>query len=368
MSDAAASAYQAAGVDYETLDAAKRLAQSRASGTDDFSVLHGGTIDRRSRGESAVVLNVGPLRLGFVLECLGTKSMLATEYLRVAGVDRFDAIGYDTVAAVVNDCVCVGALPLVVNAYFATGAAQFYAGTRHAALVEGWVRACQDSGASWGGGESPTLAGLVAPEEIDLAGAAIGRVPDHIEPLLGEALRPGDEIVLVASSGLHANGASLVRAVAGRLERGLLEPLPSGRTFGEEVLAPSLIYVRLVEACFRAKVPLHYLSHITGHGLRKVMRAERELRYEIDALPPVPPVLEFVAEKAGLDGRAAYATLNMGTGLACMVGAGSGADVVALAESLGYAAEVAGRVVEGERAVVLGPIGVTYGREELALH
>ena len=368
MTNDASSAYEAAGVDYDTLEAAKRVAISAAAGTGDFSIIHGGSVDARSRGESAVVVNIGPLRLGFVLECLGTKSMIASAYLEATGSDRFDAIGYDTVAAVVNDCVCVGALPVAVNAYFATGAAAFYGGTRHTSLVAGWVRGCADAGATWGGGESPTLSGLIAPNEIDLAGSAIGRIPDAVEPLLGEALRPGDEIVLVSSSGLHANGASLVRSLAGELPLGLSELMPSGRQFGDAVLDPSVIYVRLVAACFRAGIPVHYFSHVTGHGLRKLMRPNRGLRYVIDRLPAVPEVLSFIADRAHLDDKEAYGTLNMGVGFACYVGRGAGGDVVALAEALGYRAVLAGSVTEGERSVLLDPLGVTFSSDELELH
>ncbi len=367
MSAQEGSAYEAAGVDYATLDAAKRSAISAASGTGDFSILHGGSVDMRSRGESASVVHIGPLRLGFVLECLGTKSMLASAYLEATGIDRFDAIGYDTVAAVVNDCVCVGALPIVVNAYFATGAASFYAGTRHASLVAGWVKGCADAGATWGGGESPTLSGLIAPNEIDLAGAAIGRIPDAIEPILGGALRPGDEIVLIGSSGLHANGASLVRVLADDLANGLMAQLPSGRQLGDAVLDPSIIYVRLVAAMLRGQLPVHYLSHVTGHGLRKLMRPNRELRYVIEALPEVPEVLAFIADRRGLSPKEAYGILNMGVGFACYVGKGAGADVVALAEALGYQASVAGVVEAGARSVVLTPVAVTYERDELEL-
>lgn len=363
-----ASAYEAAGVDYDTLDAAKRVAITAAAGTGDFSIFHGGSVDGRSRGESAAVINIGPLRLGFVLECLGTKSMLASAYLAATGIDRFDAIGYDTVAAVVNDCVCVGALPVVVNAYFATGAAAFYSGTRHESLVAGWVRGCSDAGASWGGGESPTLAGLIDPNEIDLAGAAIGRVPDAVEPILGEALRPGDEIVLISSSGLHANGASLVRSLADRLAGGLTAELPSGRHLGDAVLDPSVIYVRLVAGMLRAGLPVHYLSHVTGHGLRKLMRPNRELRYVVHALPEVPEVLAFIAERAGLGPKEAFGTLNMGVGFACYVGKGAGEEVVALASALGYRAIVAGIVEEGSKSVILEPIAVTYSGGELDLH
>ncbi|MCU1494481.1 MAG: Phosphoribosylformylglycinamidine cyclo-ligase [Acidimicrobiaceae bacterium] len=361
------SAYERAGVDYDTLDAAKRTALAAALSTTSFPLARGARLDDASRGEPAVVVEVGGVTLGFVLECLGTKSTIARAYEELSGVDRFDAIGYDTVAAVVNDCCCVGALPFVVNAYFATGSASWYAGSRHASLVAGWRRACADSGAAWGGGESPTLAGLVATDGIDLAGSAVGRVPDGVAPLLGAALVPGDEIVLVASSGLHANGASLAREVASALPAGLETPLASGRSYGEALLDESVIYVALVDAILERRVPLHYASHITGHGLRKLMRADRELTYRIDRLPAVPEVLAFVASEAGLTERDAYATLNMGSGFALYCGAGSGAGVVEIATELGYVAVVAGAVEHGRRRVVLEPVGVEYASDELEL-
>ncbi len=360
-------AYERAGVDYTTLDAAKRRALAAALSTTGYAAARGAAVDDASRGEPAVVVEVGGLRLGFVLECLGTKSTIARAYEDCSGIDRFAAIGYDTVAAIVNDCCCVGALPFVVNAYFATGAASWYGGTRHASLVEGFRRGCADSGAAWGGGESPTLAGLVATDAIDLAGSAVGRVPDGVAPLLGAGLSPGDEIVLVASSGLHANGASLARDVAAQLDAGLSTPMASGRDLGDALLDESVIYVPLVELALAEGIPLHYASHVTGHGLRKLMRANRALTYRIERLPEVPEVLAFLAERAGLSDHEAYGTLNMGAGFACYVGAGAGESLVSAASCLGYTALLAGHVEEGPRRVVLEPVGVEYGSGELEL-
>jgi phosphoribosylformylglycinamidine cyclo-ligase len=256
---------------------------------------------------------------------------------------------------------------VLVNAYFATGAADWYAGSRHASLVEGFRRGCADAGAAWGGGESPTLSGLVDAREIDLAGSAIGLVPAG-KPALGAArLIPGDEIVLVASSGLHANGASLVRQLAPSLANGLLTRLPSGRAFGDATLDPSLLYVSLVEAIYRADLPLHYASHITGHGLRKVMRADRELTYRIHQLPPVPEVLTFLADAAQLSAEQAYGTLNMGVGFTLFCAAGAGVELVELARALGHLAIVGGVVEEGPRQVILEPLGVTYSSDALDL-
>jgi phosphoribosylformylglycinamidine cyclo-ligase len=279
-------------------------------------------------------------------------------------------VGVDAVAAIVNDLCCVGALPLTLNAYFATGSAEWYSGSRHRSLVGGWARACEAVGAAWVGGESPTLSGLVAPDQIDLAGCALGRIPEGGHAWLGEALEPGDEIVVVASSGLHANGASLARALAASASRcgsGWREPLPSGRAFGEAVLDASLLYPALVEALIAAGVPIHYASHVTGHGWRKLMRAERDLTYRIGVLPEVPEVLAFMVERARLDQREAYGTFNMGAGFAVYAAAGAGQDALAACTSAGYRALVAGVVEEGPRRVVLEPIGVSYESSDLEL-
>ncbi len=360
-------AYREAGVDYATLDAAKRAALVAARATGAAGLVAGAEFVAASRGEPAQLVSVGGVRIGVVLECLGTKSMLAGAFEEQTGEDRFAAIGYDTVAAAVNDLVCIGALPLLVNAYFATGSAGWYAGRRHASLIEGWQRACEDAGALWAGGESPTLSGLIAPDEVDLAASAVGVIPSGAPALLGDALAPGDEIVLVASSGLHANGASLARQVARRLPDRLAHRLDSGQLLGDALLAPSRSYVALVAALQGAGVPLHYASHITGHGLRKLMRARRDLTYRIAALPAVPEVLAFLVRSADLAPGEAYGTLNMGAGFACYVAAGAGRRCVEIAAELGLEALVAGAVEEGERRVVLEPLGVTYSGADLDL-
>ncbi len=312
--------YRAAGVDYEALDAGKRLAMAKALSTSQLLGARGARALEASRGEPAFVFELDGRAFAFVIEGLGTKSVIARRVLEEQGLDRFAAVAYDTVAAILNDLCCVGALPLVVNAYFATGSSAWYAQReRMASLLEGWRRACVDGGCAWGGGESPALPGLVDERDIELAGAAVGVVPATREPILGERLRPGDEIVLVASSGLHANGASLARRVAEGLPDGYATPLPGAQrderrdehgsgdegpvTLGEALLEPSAMYVPLLAALFEEGVELSYVSHVTGHGLLKLMRPARELSYRVERLPAVPPVLSFLVQRAG-HGRA----------------------------------------------------------------
>jgi phosphoribosylformylglycinamidine cyclo-ligase len=360
--------YREAGVDYGALDAGKRSAIAKALSTSSLLRAHGGHALDASRGEPAFVFELDGRSFAFVVEGLGTKSLIARHVLEGQGVDRFADVAYDTVAAIVNDLCCVGAAPLVVNAYFATGSSHWYRqADRAEALLEGWRRACVDAGCAWGGGESPSLPGLVDEREIELAGAAVGAVPAGREPLLGQRLRAGDEIVLVASSGLHANGASLARLLAARLPDGYATPLDSGRSLGEALLAPSVLYARLVAAALERELPLTYISHVTGHGLLKLMRRPAQLTYRIERLPPVPEVLGFLVAEAGLNDHDAYATFNMGAGYALYCAAGAGAGLVALAGELGLDALLAGRVEQGPRRVVLEPLGVTFESRELEL-
>jgi phosphoribosylformylglycinamidine cyclo-ligase len=369
MSDERGTAsYREAGVDYEALDAGKRLAIAKALSTSPLLAARGAQALDASRGEPAFVFELDGRSFAFVVEGLGTKSIVARQVLERHGIDRFADVAYDTVAAILNDLCCVGALPLVVNAYFATGSSEWYAdGERAAALLEGWRSACADAGCAWGGGESPSLPGLLDERDIELAGAAVGVLPRDVSPVLGERLAAGDEIVLVASSGLHANGASLARLIAERVPDGYATRLGDGTSFGEALLAPSLMYAPLVGAALQERLPLSYLSHITGHGLLKLMRPPRQLSYRIERLPPVPPVLDFLVAEAGLDPHAAYSTFNMGCGFALYCAAGAGAALVELAEGLGLRALLAGRVEDGPRQVILEPVGVRFEDDELEL-
>ncbi|HWX88068.1 MAG TPA: AIR synthase-related protein [Solirubrobacteraceae bacterium] len=365
MSDPSAN-YKAAGVDYDALDAGKRMAMAKALATSSLLGARGGNACDASRGEPAFVFELDGRSFAFVMEGLGTKSIVARQVLEEHGMNRFADVAYDTVAAILNDLCCVGALPLVVNAYFATGASEWYADAeRSAALLEGWQRACLDGGCVWGGGESPSLAGLVAAPDVELAGAAVGAVPAGRRAILGDRLRAGDEIVLVASSGLHANGASLARLLVERLPGGYMTALPSGRTLGEALLDPSVMYVPLVQALLDSGTAVSYLSHITGHGLLKLMRPPQALTYRISTLPPAPEVLTFLVDKAGLSAHEAYSTFNMGSGYAVYCAAGTGESVVALAQTLGLNAVLAGFVEPGPRRVVVEPAGVEYPGKEL---
>ncbi len=225
------------------------------------------------------------------------------------------------------------------------------------ALIRGWSRACNDCSAVWGGGESPALKGLVAASEIELAGAAIGVFPTGKRPLLGSDIQIGAEIVIYYSNGLHANGASLARKLGRELEDGLATVMPNGRRYGDAVLDESLIYASVLEELYHQDVDIHYMSHVTGHGFQKLMRANRDLTYWVEKLPPVPPVLAFIVDRLVMTDSEAYSTFNMGAGMVVFVTSGNAELALEAAEKCSINGLRAGVVKEGSRQVVLEPVG-----------
>jgi phosphoribosylformylglycinamidine cyclo-ligase len=360
--------YRLSGVDYEVLDDIKRQAIAQAAATAPILAGSGAAEVSGSRGSSAYVFELNGSVLAMVIEGLGTKSVIAAGYFAATGISRYADIARDAVAAIVNDVISVGANPLVVTAYFATGDAAWYASRdRSLDLLRGWREACEEAGAAWGGGESPALPGVVADDAIELAGSALGLVPAGRRPVLGDGIAVGDKIVLLASSGLHANGASLARRVAGRLPGGLLTELPSGRRLGDALLDPTVLYASFVRELLASPVVPRFLNGITGHGFLKIMRAGVGARYEITALPPVPEVLQFLVGELELAPAEAYSTLNMGAGYVAIVNPEDAAQTMRLARETGHEALIAGEVTEGPRSLAIPSLGIEYRDDDLRL-
>jgi phosphoribosylformylglycinamidine cyclo-ligase len=360
--------YRDAGIDYDAIDPLKVAAQRSAAATATQLRGHGFAEVEASRGESAYVVDLGPFYLASIVECLGSKALVADEMARLGGRSAYGGIAQDTIAMAVNDLITVGATPLVVQAYWAAGGSEWFADAERAqALVAGWRRACETCGVAWGGGETPALAGIVEAGRIDLAAACTGIVSPKSRLTLGERLGPGDAIVLVASSGIHANGLSLARKLAERLSDGYRTEIAPGLRYGDALLAPTVLYAPLTEALYRAGITPHYASNITGHGWRKLLRHPKPLRYRIERLPAVPEVLRFIQREARLDDHEAYGTLNMGAGFALYVAAVDAERVVQLAADCGIEAIVAGRVEAGPKELLIEPLGLRYGGDELQL-
>jgi phosphoribosylformylglycinamidine cyclo-ligase len=360
--------YEDAGVQYDLIDPLKVQAQRAAAATAGQLAVHGFSEVEASRGESAYVVDVGPFYLASIVECLGTKVLVADEMARLTGRSFYASIAQDTIAMAVNDLITVGATPLVVQAYWAAGSSEWFQDRERAeALVTGWKAACERCGVAWGGGETPALAGVVESARVDLAASCTGIVNPKRHLSLGDQLAPGDAIVLLASSGIHANGLSLARTLAQRVSGGYLAPLSDGRNFGEALLDPTVLYPPVLRALHAAGIVPHYAANITGHGWRKLLRHPGAHTYRIHSLPPVPPVLQFIRRHAGHDDREAYGTLNMGAGFALFVAAGDAERVAALSREAGVEAWVAGRVEAGAKRLVVEPLQLEFAADELQL-
>jgi phosphoribosylformylglycinamidine cyclo-ligase len=360
--------YEQAGVNYDLIDPLKVAAQRAAASTAVHLAAHGFSEVAASRGESAYVVDVGPFYLASIVECLGSKALVADEMQRLTGKSYYDSIAQDTIAMAINDLITVGATPLVVQAYWAAGGSDWFSDAQRAqALVAGWKRACDVCGVAWGGGETPALAGIVAEGRIDLAASCTGLVNPKQRLSVGDRLAPGDAIVLLASSGIHANGLSLARKLVERLPQGYLTPVSEGLSYGEALLAPTLLYSPVTEALYAAGITPHYCANITGHGWRKLLRHPATHTYRIQQVPAVTPVLKFIQQHAQQDDKEAYSTLNMGAGFALFVQAGDAERTVAVAQAQGIAAIVAGRVEAGPKRLVIEPLGIEFGDDALQL-
>ena len=361
--------YEQAGVNYDLIDPLKVIAQRAAAATAGHLAGHGFTEVKASRGESAYVVDVGPFYIASIVECLGTKALVADEMARLTGKSYYDSIAQDTIAMAVNDLITVGATPLIVQAYWAAGGSQWFSdAARSQALVAGWQHACNVCKVAWGGGETPALAGIVEAGRIDLAASCTGLINPKQRLSVGDKLAAGDAIVLLASSGIHANGLSLARKLTERLPQGYLTPIDqSGTRFGEALLAATVLYSPVTEALWQAGITPHYAANITGHGWRKLLRHPGRFTYSIHAVPAVPPVMKFMQHHAAHDDHEAYSTLNMGAGFALFVAPEDAQRTAAVAREQGVAALVAGRVEAGDKQLLIEPLGLRYGDDALQL-
>lgn len=355
-------------VTYDIADPVKRFAGRLARETAENLLRHGIREVEESRGESVYVWTTESGYIGSLSEGLGSKSLIADEVRKLTGLTYYDNLAQDTVGAIVNDLITLGLRPEVVFAKWEMDDyAWFNDGKRTRDLLRGWKSACDVAGVSWGGGETQMLEGLVAPGRIILGGSGVGTIPKNRGLIRGDRLGPGDRIVFLESSGLQSNGASFVRDNVHLLSNGYATKLSDGQLFGEAILRPSFIYSKVTEALFEAGVDIHYMVNITGHGWRKLMRAERELSYQIDFVPQVQEEFTILQKAVGQTDKFMYGTFNMGAGFAIMVPEQDAERSVEISKKQGVFATYGGRVEKAGRRVVIGPRGIVYEASTLGV-
>lgn len=358
-------------VNYSQADPMKVLAQKEGLAT--VKNLPAGFEEvKGTRGESAYVFKMGQQWGAFVQEGLGTKSLIAQAVYEATGQSYFAAIAQDTVACIINDLVSVGATPVVLNAYWSSSSYEWLTDKTLAEdFIKGWRAACDAAKVVWGGGETQALSGVVTEGALEFAGSAFGIIKEEKHLVRGSNLRAGDVVVLIESSGVHANGISLIRQIAEKLPEGYETVIDNeGTTLGAATLEPTHLYSELVLALQGAGIDIHYLSNITGHGWRKIMRAEQPFRYVMHEVLEISPLFKFIAEQSSNDLKEMYSNYNMGAGYAVYVSPEDSLKVVEIAKKCGLQAWAAGEVEsEGsnKELLITGPemAGISFAGDSL---
>lgn len=358
--------YAASGVDYDSMDPFKRAAQIAGKETSENIKRFNLKEYSESRGESAFLIEGDDYYLAQVEEGLGTKNLVADKMHELTGKSYYDSIAQDAVAMIVNDMITLGALPISLAMHVAVGDSNWFNDVnRSEDLVNGWKKGCDLSRCVWGGGETPTLKGICDPNTVVLSGSAVGILKPKERLLTPEKIQDGDRIIIIESSGIHANGLTLARKIADLLPDGYLTKLSDGKTYGDTLLTPTHIYVPFVEDVLKSGAEVHYAVNITGHGWRKFMRAKENLTYIIEKLPTQLPIFDFLCEHGPVEEKEAYGNFNMGAGFALYVAEKDAENVANLINSwynqTHIKAFVAGYIKKSEdKKVVIMPKGIEF--------
>jgi phosphoribosylformylglycinamidine cyclo-ligase len=275
---------------------------------------------------------------------VGTKLKLAFE------LNRHDTIGIDLVAMCANDVVTCGAEPLFFLDYFATGALD---PVQAESVITGISRGCQQAGAALVGGETAEMPGFYVPGEYDLAGFCVGVVEKECI-IDGHAIRPGNQILGIASSGPHANGYSLIRAVLEQ-SRESLATLLGDTTLGETLLSPTRIYAPAALA-LREKIDVSAIAHITGGGLPgnigRIIPPYLEAQIDLSSWE-WPLIFQWLKNEGNISNDEMLRTFNCGIGLIMLVEKVDATLACNILKEQGEQAFVIGEIAKGNRGVVI---------------
>ena len=336
--------YKAAGVDitagYRAVELMKKhVARTMPEGKADIGGF-GGLFPLDMAGLKEPVLVSGT-------DGVGTKIKLA--FL----LEKHDTVGIDCVAMCVNDIICCGAKPLFFLDYIACGRNE---PEKIAAIVGGVAEGCVRAGCALIGGETAEHPGLMPAEEYDLAGFAVG-VVDRSKVIDNGAMKEGDVMLALASSGVHSNGFSLVRKVFDVDRCDLTSPVAAlgGASLGETLLTPTKIYVKSVLALLK-EVTVKGISHITGGGFYENMPRSipkglgvRIRREDVRVLP----VFDLIQKTGGISEHDMFNTFNMGVGMGIVVAEEDADRALSVLRAQGEDAYALGTIVRSDDGVVL---------------
>jgi phosphoribosylformylglycinamidine cyclo-ligase len=346
-------AYAEAGVDaseaHGALSGLVRILSEIDTGKPSRSVLRS--------GHYAAVLRLDERTgLAFCTDGVGSKVIVAEQ----AG--RYDTVGIDCIAMNVNDVICVGAEPIALVDYIAVEEAQ---PEMLRDLAIGLRKGAEQAGVEIPGGELAQLPELIkghpSPTGFDLCASCIGLVQlDRI--ITGEAIAPGDTVIGMPSSGVHSNGLTLARSVLTDLAEA--PPELGGRSVADELLEPTVIYVRAIQELIASNLDVRGLAHITGDGFLNLTRLHAPVGYRIDAPLPVPPVFSLIAARGGVGEAELWEVFNMGCGFCVVVPQTQADAAVALLAGHHAGTAVIGTITGQDRLVELPQAGLAGRKDE----
>lgn len=283
---------------------------------------------------------------------------VGTKLLIAQALGKYDTVGIDCVAMNANDVICVGARPISMVDYIAVQKIEpGFLGE----IGKGLYKGAEAAAINVPGGEIAQVSEMIRDDVrrgygFDLVGTCVGTVhPQRI--IVGQAIKPGDAVVGIASSGIHSNGLTLARrALLKESLAALSEHIAElGKTLGEELLTPTNIFVREVLQMLDAGLAIKALIHITGDGLLNLTRVASATGYVIDDLPEPQPIFSLIRRRGRIEDKEMFRVYNMGTGFCVIVAPRDADEVVRIARQHEHGAKVIGYTVSDPRKRVWIP-------------
>lgn len=303
-------------------------------------------------GHFASIIRLGDKAIAMSTDGVGSKILVAEK------MGKYDTIGIDCIAMVVNDILCVGAKPIAIVDYLAMEKPDPEIASK---IGEGLAKGAELAETAIIGGETATLPEII--KNFDLAATGIG-VTDPEKIITGENIKAGDIIIGVESSGIHSNGLTLARKIFfEKLNLDANDPLPGSRDkIGDELLKPTRIYVKPILEVLNSEIKVHGLAHITGGGFANIKRLKNTVTYNIDN-PPEPQTIFKTIHENGVPINEMYRVFNMGIGFILVVDEEDAKETIKTVQKTFNAKEIG--------AVEKEPVGAvkikTYTEEDVTL-
>ena len=291
-------------------------------------------------GHFAALVSLGDKAIAMSTDGVGSKILVSKM------MNKYDTVGIDCIAMVVNDILCVGAEPIALVDYLAVENPNPEIASE---IADGLVKGAEESNISIIGGETASLPEII--DDFDLAGTGIGLV-DSDKIITGEDIAVGDVLIGLRSSGIHSNGLSLARkALFDDAGFNVNDKVPnSDSTIGEELLKPTKLYVKPIVKLLKKDFDIHGLAHITGGGFTNLQRLKKGVGFNINNLPEPQNIFKLIKEQ-DVPLKEMYKVFNMGIGFVIIANENDAEDIINLISD-DVDASIIGEVISEDKIVI----------------